>query len=144
MKENKQFFKPYLACFARSTFSSATRLSRGRVTRLKSDNFTCCHTGTKRGDHDSCLSRSHYTDTDQQEECGPKSGDRTHGLLMKSQARPTEFAPPPPHTHTKEKKNRISKIKRQEDTSAVCLGNLTELSPGALSMKKKHHSARKV
>ena len=46
------------------TSSSTTRLCRGRVPRLTSDNFTCCHTETERGDHDFCLSRTHYTDTD--------------------------------------------------------------------------------
>ena len=40
-----------------------TRLYRGRVPRLKSDDFTCCHTGSERGDNELCLSRSN-TDTD--------------------------------------------------------------------------------
>ena len=44
--------------------SSVTRLSRGRVPRLMSENFTCCHTETEQEDHDFCLSRSHYTDID--------------------------------------------------------------------------------
>ena len=48
------------------TSSSATRLFHRRVPRLTSDNFTCCHTETKRGDHDFCLRQSYYdyTDTD--------------------------------------------------------------------------------
>ena len=44
--------------------SSATRLSHGRVPRLKSDNFTCCHTEIQRVDHGFCLNRSYYIDTD--------------------------------------------------------------------------------
>ena len=52
------------------TSSSTTRLYRGRVPRLTSDNFTCCHTG-EWGDHDFCLTRSHYTDTH------PTSRERT-------------------------------------------------------------------
>ena len=40
------------------------QLSRGRITRLTSGNFTCCHTETERRDYDFCLSKSHYTDTD--------------------------------------------------------------------------------
>ena len=36
----------------------------GRVPRLTSDNFMCCHTETEGVDHGFCLSRSHYTDTD--------------------------------------------------------------------------------
>ena len=49
----------YLVGFLKS--SSPTRLYRGRVPRLTSDNFTCCHT---RLDHNFCLRRSHHTDTD--------------------------------------------------------------------------------
>ena len=55
-------FFVWLVCFL--TSSSATRLSRGRVTRLTSDNFTSCYTTTARWDHDFCLSLSHYTDID--------------------------------------------------------------------------------
>ena len=39
------------------TSSSTTRLYRGRVPRLNTHE-------TERGDHDFCLSRLHYTDTD--------------------------------------------------------------------------------
>ena len=46
------------------TTSSTTRLYRGRVPRLTSDNCTSCHIETEWGDHDYCLSRSHYNDTD--------------------------------------------------------------------------------
>ena len=42
------------------TASSATGLSRGRVSRLTSDNFTWCHTKTEWGYRDQCLNRSHY------------------------------------------------------------------------------------
>ena len=38
--------------------SSATRLSRGQVPRLTSDNFTYFHTEIERGYHDFCLSRN--------------------------------------------------------------------------------------
>ena len=45
------------------------RLSRGRIPRLTSDTFKCCHKDnchkdTERGNCDFCLSRSHYTNTD--------------------------------------------------------------------------------
>ena len=53
------------------TPSSVTRLSRWRVPRLASDNFTRCHTETEREVRDFCLSRSHYTDND------PNSKGRT-------------------------------------------------------------------
>ena len=59
------------------TSSSTTRLYRGRVPKLTSDNCTCCHTETERGYQDFCLSRSHYTDTGH-------SGNRTKDLLTRS------------------------------------------------------------
>ena len=46
------------------TSSSTTRLYRGRVPKLASDNFTCCHTRDRVGNHEFCFSWSHYTDTD--------------------------------------------------------------------------------
>ena len=51
----------FVCLFGFFTSSSATSLYRGRVPRLTSDNFTCCHTQDRAGDHDFCLSRSHYT-----------------------------------------------------------------------------------
>ena len=75
---------------------STTRLYRGRIPRPTSDNFEL-------GDHDFCLSRSHYTDTD------PTSRDRAATSRIKPEppyqelrALPTELPPPPPliHTHT--------------------------------------------
>ena len=54
----------FVCLFGFLTSSSSTRLYRGRVPRLTSDNFTCCHTRDRAGDHDFCLSRSHYTDID--------------------------------------------------------------------------------
>ena len=49
-----------LCLFGFFTSSSVTRLNLARVPRLTSDNCTCCHTDSERGDHDFCLSRSHY------------------------------------------------------------------------------------
>ena len=46
------------------TSSSTTRLYRGRVPRLTSDNLCAVTHETERGNQDFCLSRSHYTDTD--------------------------------------------------------------------------------
>ena len=45
------------------TSSSATRLCRGRVPRLTLAILRAATHETERGDHDFCLSRSHYTDT---------------------------------------------------------------------------------
>ena len=64
------------------TSLSATKLYRGRVPRMTPDNFTCYH--TERGDHDFCLSRLHYTDTDPISREG--RDDRTHDLLTSSSA----------------------------------------------------------
>ena len=83
--------------------SSTIRLYRGRVPRLTSDNFTRCHTWDRGpgGDHDFCLSRSHYTNTD------PTSRERatTVGIEPRTSssgvARSTNWATaPPPSTHT--------------------------------------------
>ena len=46
------------------TSSSTTRLYRGQVQRLTSDNISAVTHETEWGDHDFCISRSHYTDTD--------------------------------------------------------------------------------
>ena len=54
----------FICLFGLLTSPSATRLYRGRVQRLTSGNFTCCHTETAQRDHDFCLSQSHYTDID--------------------------------------------------------------------------------
>ena len=58
-----------------------------RIQRQASDNFTCCHAETERGDHDFCLSPSHYTDINQttRERAG-QNGDRTNVLLTMSRA----------------------------------------------------------
>ena len=50
--------------FGFSTSSSATKLSCRQVLRPTSDIFMCCHNKSERGDHQFCLRRSHYTDTD--------------------------------------------------------------------------------
>ena len=60
------------------TSSSTTRLSRGPVPRLTSDNFTCRHTETGRGHHDFCLSRSQFTGSD------PTSKERTPAVGIES------------------------------------------------------------
>ena len=63
-----QFFKPILYClfvlFPFLTSTSEIRLSSGRVLRPKTANFQCSHTGKEQGNHNFCLSRSHYTDID--------------------------------------------------------------------------------
>ena len=65
------------------------------VPRLTSDNCMCCHTKAERGDHDFCLSRSHYIDTD------PTSRDRARRSNPRPpdqelRALPTELPPPLP------------------------------------------------
>ena len=56
-----------------------------------SDIFTCCHTETKRGDHDFCLSRSHYTDTDA-DPTTRERGSKSRPPGQESRALPTELA----------------------------------------------------
>ena len=69
------------------TYSSATKLSRGRVPRL-----TICHTETNRGDHDLCLRRSYCSDIDptRRERAYGRGGDR----IFESCAPPTTELPP--------------------------------------------------
>ena len=79
-----------------------------RVRRNMSDNFTGCDTDTQRGDHDFCLSRSHYNDTyPKQYGVGNLGGDRTYDPLTiarvldrLSYCNFPPPSPPPPHTHT--------------------------------------------
>ena len=74
------------------TSSSTTRLSCIRVPRLTSDNFMCCYTEKEQGDHDFCLSQSHYTDTDPP----VGSGDQAHDLLTRSYSLyRLSYRPPP-------------------------------------------------
>ena len=82
---NMSVLKQYFVCLfgwlvGFLTSSSTTRLYRGRVLRLTSDNFTVLpHTREReRGDHDFYLSLSHYTDTD------PTSRNRTQDHLTRS------------------------------------------------------------
>ena len=55
-----------LNCHQRCSFStsSSTRLYLGRAARLMSDNFYMLPHTRQLGDHDFCLSQSHYTETD--------------------------------------------------------------------------------
>ena len=48
-KEKKTSIKTESVCFLIS--STTTILYRGRVSRLTSDNFTCCHMGSERSRH---------------------------------------------------------------------------------------------
>ena len=73
-------FRPLLLFFFKLlTSSSATRLYRRWILRLKSENCTCCHTVTERV-RPTGLSRSHYTDT----EPTRRERDRTHDPLTRS------------------------------------------------------------
>ena len=74
------------------TASSATKLSRGQVPRLTSDNAATHE--TERGDHAFCLRQSHYTDTDSASRS--ERADRTQDLLTRSHALyPLSYRTPP-------------------------------------------------
>ena len=74
-----------ITVFITSIVNKITRLYRGRVPRLTSDIFMCCHTEKERGDHDFCLSyRSCFTDinpTRSSRERAQQGGNRTRDLL---------------------------------------------------------------
>ena len=77
----------FVCLFGFLTSSSTTRLylygpQDRRLTILRAATQE-----TELGDHDFCLSRSHYTDTDQKQyEAGGRSGNRTRDLLTRSRA----------------------------------------------------------
>ena len=72
------------------TSSSTTRLYRGRAPRQERLTILRAATHeTELGDHDFCLSRSHYTDTGH-------SGNRTRDLLTRSRALYRRATAPPP------------------------------------------------
>ena len=75
------------------TSSSTTRLYRGRAPRQERLTILRAATHeTELGDHDFCLSRSHYTDT---EGAGGHSGNRTRDLLTRSRALYRRATAPP-------------------------------------------------
>ena len=78
-KHEKNTFS-FFVCFGFLTSSSTTRLYCGRAPRhLKTERLATLLTArheTERGDHDFCLSRSHYTDTD------PNSRERAATLFV--------------------------------------------------------------
>ena len=90
-----------LFLFGFLTSSSTTRLYRGRAPRQESLTILSAATHeTELGDHDFCLSRSHYTDTDptcreRAATAGIEPGTSSPGV-----ARSTAELPSPPHTHT--------------------------------------------
>ena len=81
--------------------SSATRLCRGRVPRLVSDNFTCCPTRDRAGrlHHYFCPSRSNYTDTDP---TSRERGSNPRPPHQESYALPTELPRPFVHKRVRE------------------------------------------
>ena len=73
------------------TSLTATRLSHGQVPRLMSDNLSCCETEIKQENHNFCVRRSHFTDSDlsSRERCSkqgsnPQSPDQLSYLAPKS------------------------------------------------------------
>ena len=68
------------------TSSSTTRLHRGRAPRQRLTILRSATHETEVGDHDFCLSRSHYADTDTTSRAGDHSGNRTRDLFTRSRA----------------------------------------------------------
>ena len=80
------------------TSSSTTRLYRGRATRQTVWQFyvlPATH-DTELGDHDFCLSRSHYTDTDPTSRKRAASAGIEPGTSSPGVARSTDWATAPP------------------------------------------------
>ena len=97
MKVTKMIMKRFVCLFGFLTSSSTTRLYRGRVPRQERLTILRAATHeTELGDHDFCLSRSHYTDTDptcreRAATAGIEPGTSSPGV-----ARSTAELPPPP------------------------------------------------
>ena len=83
----------FLCLFRFSTSSSTTRLCRGRVPRLTSDTFTCCHT---RGETMTSVSAGHIilTPTQAVGSGWPERGSNPRPPNHKSRALPTELPHP--------------------------------------------------
>ena len=108
----KEFFEStglrFVCLFGFLTSSSTTRLYRGRAPRQSVWQFYVLPHEAGVGDHDFCLSRSHYTDTDQPVGSGRPQRESNPGLAsswylskpgpphQESRALPTELTPPPP------------------------------------------------
>ena len=95
---NGRMFHEFVCLFDFLTSSSTTRLYRGRAPRQERLTILRAATHeTELGDHDFCLSRSHYTDTD------PTCRERaaTAGIEPRTSspgvARSTAELPRPPH-----------------------------------------------
>ena len=79
------------------TSSSTTRLYRGRAPRQSVWQFYVLpHTRQSGGDHDFCLSRSHYTDTDPTSREWAATAETEPGTSSPGVKRYTDWATPPP------------------------------------------------
>ena len=102
-KETVLFLSPFqglfVCLFGFLTSSSTTRLYRGRAPRQERLTILCAATHeTELGDHDFCLSRSHYTDTDpacreRAATAGIEPGTSSPGVARSTAELPR---PPPP------------------------------------------------
>ena len=103
-----QNHKTHFVClFGFLTSSSTTRLYRGWAPRQERLTILRAATHeTELGDHDFCLSRSHYTDTDptcreRAATAGIEPGTSSPGVACSTAELPR---PPPTHTHTRHNK----------------------------------------
>ena len=89
----------FVCLFGFLTSSSTTRLYRGRAPRQERLTILRAATHeTELGDHDFCLSRSHYTDTDPQRAAtaGIEPGTSSPGVARSTAELPPPPPPPPP------------------------------------------------
>ena len=88
----------FVCLFRFLTSSSTTRLYRGRVPRLTSDNYKCCHTQDS-GETMTSVSAGHIilTPTQPVGSRRPQRGSNLGPAHPESRALPTELPHPPPH-----------------------------------------------
>ena len=117
----------FVCLFGFLTSSSTTRLYRGRAPRQERLTILRAATHeTELGDHDFCLSRSHYTDTDptcreRAATAGIEPGTSSPGVARSTAELPRP-PPPPPQKRQREKfgrkrgrrRERVKEIKSME------------------------------
>ena len=96
------FMAIFVCLFGFLTSSSTTRLYRGRAPRQERLTILRAATHeTELGDHDFCLNRSHYTDTDptcreREATAGIEPGTSSPGVARSTAELPPPPPPPPP------------------------------------------------
>ena len=130
-KKREKTKKIFFCLFGFLTSSSTTRLYRGRAPRQERLTILRAATHeTELGDHDFCLSRSHYTDTDptcreRAATAGIKPGTSSPGV-----ARSTAELPRPPDEEEEKEEEEEEQQQQQQQQYLLSPHTLTAKLPG--------------